>query len=179
MVAAAERIGDFREVELCLTEDQALAEANRCLSCGLCSECYQCVLACKAHAIDHHQAPYEQELEVGAVILAPGYQLFDPQRYSALGYGRYPNVVHLHGVRASALSLRPTTRGHISRPSDHQEPRRIAFLQCVGSRDREHDYCSAVCCMYATKEAMLAQRSRAGGGVSCLYDGHAGVQQGL
>ncbi len=151
----SQRVGDFREVELCLNEEQALAEAARCLSCGLCSECYQCVLACKAHAIDHQQAPYEEQIEVGAVVLAPGYQLFDPEPYTALGYGRYPNVVTSMEFER-LLSASGPTRGHIFRPSDRQEPRRIAFLQCVGSRDREHEYCSAVCCMYATKEAMLA-----------------------
>jgi heterodisulfide reductase subunit A-like polyferredoxin len=151
----ADRVGDFREVELPMSEDQALAEAARCLSCGLCSECYQCVLACKAHAIDHQQAPYEEELEVGAVVLAPGYRLFDPERYSALGYNRYPNIVTSMQFER-LLSASGPTKGHIARPSDHEEPRRIAFLQCVGSRDREHEYCSAVCCMYATKEAILA-----------------------
>ncbi len=151
----SQRVGDFREVELCLNEEQALAEAARCLSCGLCSECYQCVLACKAHAIDHQQAPYEEEVEVGAVVLAPGYQLFDPEPYTALGYGRYPNVVTSMEFER-LLSASGPTRGHIFRPSDGQEPKRVAFLQCVGSRDREHEYCSAVCCMYATKEAMLA-----------------------
>ena len=151
----SERVGDFREVELRLSEEQALIEAHRCLKCGLCSECYQCVLACKAHAIDHHQAPYEQELEVGAVVLAPGYQLFNPERYSALGYGRYPNVLTSMQFERT-LSASGPSQGHIARPSDHREPKRIAFLQCVGSRDREHEYCSAVCCMYATKEAVLA-----------------------
>ena len=150
-----ERVRDFREVELVLTEEQARAEALRCLHCGLCSECYQCVLACKVGAIDHQQAPYEQEINVGAVVLAPGYQLFDPERYSALGYGRYPNVVTSMQFER-LLSASGPTLGHIARPSDHEEPRRIAFLQCIGSRDREHDYCSAVCCMYATKEATLA-----------------------
>ena len=151
----AQRVGDFREVELCLSEDQALAEAARCLSCGLCSECYQCVLACKAHAIDHQQAPYEETLGVGAVILAPGYQLYDAERAGELGYGRYPNVVTSMQFER-LLSASGPTQGHVSRLSDHAEPRCIAFLQCIGSRDKDHDYCSSVCCMYATKEAMLA-----------------------
>ena len=153
--AVEERTRDFREVELGLTEEQARAEALRCLRCGLCSECYQCVLACQAGAIDHQQAHYEQKLEVGAVVLAPGYQLFNPERYSALGYGRYPNVITSMEFER-LLSASGPTGGHIARPSDHEEPKRIAFLQCIGSRDREHDYCSAVCCMYATKEAILA-----------------------
>ena len=153
--AVAERVGDFREVELCLSEEQALAEARRCLSCGLCSECYQCVLACKAHAIDHQQAPYEETLEVGAVILAPGYRLYDAQQAGELGYGRYANVVSSMQFER-LLSASGPTRGHITRLSDHAEPQRIAFLQCVGSRDKDHDYCSSICCMYATKEAMLA-----------------------
>jgi heterodisulfide reductase subunit A-like polyferredoxin len=151
----AERVGDFREVELCLSEAQALAEAERCLSCGLCSECYQCVLACKAHAIDHQQAPYEETLEVGAVVLAPGYRLFDAEQAGELGYGRYDNVVTAMQFER-LLSASGPTKGHITRLSDHAEPERIAFLQCVGSRDKDHDYCSSICCMYATKEAMLA-----------------------
>jgi heterodisulfide reductase subunit A-like polyferredoxin len=151
----SDRVGDFREVELRLSEDQALTEAHRCLSCGICSECYQCVLACKAHAIDHQQAPEEQTLDVGAVVLAPGYQLFDAVRAGELGYGRYANVVHAMEFER-LLSASGPTAGHIARQSDHVEPKRIAFLQCIGSRDKEHDYCSSVCCMYATKEAMLA-----------------------
>ncbi|MGD2205345.1 MAG: FAD-dependent oxidoreductase [Anaerolineae bacterium] len=151
----ADRVGDFREVELCFSEEQALGEAARCLSCGLCSECYQCVLACKAHAIDHQQAPYEERLEVGAVVLAPGYRLFDAEHAAELGYGRYANVVTSMQFER-LLSASGPTEGHITRLSDHAEPQRIAFLQCVGSRDKDHDYCSSVCCMYATKEAMLA-----------------------
>ncbi|MGC9334323.1 MAG: FAD-dependent oxidoreductase, partial [Anaerolineae bacterium] len=151
----SDRVGDFREVELCMSEEQALEEARRCLSCGLCSECYQCVLACKAHAIDHQQAPYEEELEVGAVVLAPGYELFDAERAAELGYSRYPNVVTSMQFER-LLSASGPTRGHITRLSDHAEPKRIAFLQCIGSRDKDHNYCSSICCMYATKEAMLA-----------------------
>jgi heterodisulfide reductase subunit A-like polyferredoxin len=153
--AVAERVGDFREVELCLSEQQALAEAQRCLSCGLCSECYQCVLACKAHAIDHQQAPYEETLDIGAVILAPGYQIYDARQAGELGYERYANVVSALQFER-LLSASGPTGGHITRLSDHGEPKRIAFLQCVGSRDKDHNYCSSICCMYATKEAMLA-----------------------
>jgi len=152
---AGERVGDFREVELGLTEEQARAEALRCIRCGLCSECYQCVVACKAEAIDHHQAPYEEELRIGSVVLSPGYKLYSPELSPELGYGRYPNVVtSLQFERL--LSASGPTGGHIRRLSDEKEPKRIAWIQCVGSRDQDHDYCSSVCCMYATKEAMLA-----------------------
>jgi heterodisulfide reductase subunit A-like polyferredoxin len=150
-----DRVSDFREVELRLGEEQALVEAARCLKCGLCSECYQCVLACKALAIDHQQASFEERVEVGAVILAPGYELYDAERSGELGYGRYPNVVTSMQFER-LLSASGPTKGHITRLSDGAEPQRIAFLQCVGSRDTEHDYCSSICCMYATKEAMLA-----------------------
>ena len=153
--AITERVGDFREVELCLSEQQALTEAQRCLSCGLCSECYQCVLACKAHAIDHQQAPYEETLDIGAVVLAPGYQLYDARQAGELGYERYANVVSALQFER-LLSASGPTRGHITRLADRGEPKRIAFLQCVGSRDKDHNYCSSVCCMYATKEAMIA-----------------------
>jgi ferredoxin len=143
---AEERIGDFREVELGLTEEQARAEALRCLHCGLCSECYQCVLACKVEAIDHQRAPYEEDLQVGAVVLAPGYQLYDAEQSPELGYGRYANVVTSMQFER-LLSASGPTGGHITRLSDHKEARRIAWIQCVGSRDQEHDYCSSVCCM--------------------------------
>jgi heterodisulfide reductase subunit A-like polyferredoxin len=150
-----ERVERFLEVDLGFTESMALAEAERCLNCGICSECDECTIACQAGAIDHQQAAYEQELKVGAVVLAPGFSAYNPQASPELGYGRYPNVItSLQFERL--LSASGPTNGHVTRPSDHKEPERVAFLQCVGSRDQEHDYCSSVCCMYATKEAMLA-----------------------
>ena len=154
-VEVEERTRDFREVELPLTEEQARAEAARCLSCGLCSECYRCVDACKAEALDHQQVVVEEEIRVGAIVLSPGYSLYDPAHSPEFGYGRYANVLTSMEFERM-LSASGPTEGHISRPSDHREPKRIAFLQCVGSRDQGHDYCSSVCCMYATKEAMLA-----------------------
>jgi heterodisulfide reductase subunit A-like polyferredoxin len=151
-----ERIRDFREVELVLTEEQAKKEAARCLACGICSECHLCVQVCKREAIDHQQAPLEEEIEVGSVILSPGYSLYRPELSPELGYGRYPNVVTSMEFERM-LSASGPWGGHVTRrSSDHREPKKIAFLQCVGSREKEHDYCSSVCCMYATKEAMLA-----------------------
>jgi heterodisulfide reductase subunit A-like polyferredoxin len=152
---ARERRQDFREVALPLTEDQACAEAERCFRCGLCSECHLCVDACKPGAVDHYMAPTEETLDASALVLAPGYTLYDPEQSPEWGYGRYPNVVtSLEFERM--LSASGPTRGHIARPSDGVEPKRIAFLQCAGSRDQNHNYCSSVCCMYATKEGMLA-----------------------
>ncbi|MBU1965448.1 MAG: FAD-dependent oxidoreductase, partial [Proteobacteria bacterium] len=155
-VPVAERLRDFREVELSLTEEEARREAARCLECGICSECHLCVRVCKAGAIDHQEAFREEEIEVGSVILAPGYSLYDPALSPELGYGRYPNVVTSMEFERM-LSATGPFGGHLKRPSDHGEPKKIAFLQCVGSRDKTNDYCSSVCCMYATKEAMLAK----------------------
>jgi heterodisulfide reductase subunit A-like polyferredoxin len=153
---ARERIQDFREVELVLSEEQARREAARCLACGICSECHLCVQVCKREAIDHQQADVVEELEVGSVILSPGYSLYRPELSPELGYGRYPNVVTSMEFERM-LSASGPWGGHVTRRSpDHREPRKIAFLQCVGSREKEHDYCSSVCCMYASKEAMLA-----------------------
>jgi heterodisulfide reductase subunit A-like polyferredoxin len=151
-----ERIRNFREVELVLTEEQAKKEAVRCLACGICSECHLCVQVCKREAIDHQQADVLEELEVGSVILSPGYALYRPELSPELGYGRYSNVVTSMEFERM-LSASGPWGGHVTRRSpDHREPKKIAFLQCVGSREKEHDYCSSVCCMYATKEAMLA-----------------------
>jgi heterodisulfide reductase subunit A-like polyferredoxin len=160
-VGVEERTRDFREVELPLTEEQARAEAARCLSCALCSECYRCVEVCKAEAIDHQQVAVEEEIRAGAVILSPGYSLYNPERSPEFGYGRYANVLTSMEFERM-LSASGPTQGHISRPADHREPKRIAFLQCIGSRDQRHDYCSSVCCMYATKEAMLAMEHVSG-----------------
>jgi len=156
MLPKEERIRDFREVELVLTEEQAKKEAVRCLACGICSECHLCVQVCKREAIDHQQADVLEEIEVGSVILSPGYALYKPELSPELGYGRYANVVTSMEFERM-LSASGPWGGHITRrSSDHREPKKIAFLQCVGSREKEHDYCSSVCCMYATKEAMLA-----------------------
>jgi len=151
-----ERVTSFREVVLGLTEQQARREAQRCLQCGVCSECLACVYACGVEAIDHNMLAREEDLQVGAVVLAPGYQVYQAELSSEYGYGRYPNVVTALQFERM-LSASGPTQGHVQRLSDGQPPQRIAFIQCVGSRDQSHDYCSAVCCMYATKEAVIAK----------------------
>ncbi len=151
-----ERVTSFREVVLGLTERQARAEAQRCLQCGLCSECLACEYACGADAIEHNMVEREMELEVGAIILAPGYQAYQAKLSQEYGLGRYPNVVTALQLERM-LSASGPTKGHVKRPSDGSSAKRVAFLQCVGSRDQSHDYCSAVCCMYATKEAIFVK----------------------
>jgi len=154
----AERIKDFREVLLGFTPEVAQEEAKRCLNCGVCSECLQCETACKKKAIEHWQRDKVLELDVGAVILAPGYELFEAELKGEYGYGVYPNVVtSLEFERL--LSATGPTKGALRRPSDGKHPHRIAFLQCVGSRDTAGgaEYCSSICCMYSTKEAIIAR----------------------
>lgn len=155
---AAQRKLDFAEVYAGLTEEQARAEASRCLSCGVCSECLQCVYACRANAIDHNQVEEIIELNVGAVVLTPGLEPLPGSIKPEFGYGRYPNVVtSLEFERM--LSASGPFAGVVKRPSDQKHPKKVAWIQCVGSRDNRCDqgYCSSVCCMYATKEAIIAR----------------------
>jgi len=154
----AERTADFREVALGFTPEQAMKEALRCLAGQIdgCIECLECERRCDAGAIDFTQKGREIELHVGAVVLSPGYRTYDPRGKPQLGYGRFRNVITAPEFER-ILSASGPFQGKVVRPSDQKTPRRIAFIQCVGSRERERDYCSAVCCMYATKEALIAK----------------------
>jgi len=159
------RAGNFLEVAGGYNEDAAKLEANRCLSCGLCSECYQCVEACLAGAIDHSMVAQDKEIRVGSVVLATGARPYDPTPLSELYlYKQNPNVLTSLEFERMLSSGGPTM-GHLVRPSDHEEPKKIAWLQCIGSRDTNkcgNTYCSSVCCMYAIKDAMIA-KEHAGG----------------
>jgi heterodisulfide reductase subunit A-like polyferredoxin len=165
------RRNNFNEVEQGLTEAAGQAEAHRCLNCSYCCECYQCVDACGAGAItlETHQEQREIiDIEVGSVILAPGFTPYDPSKLDFYGFGNHPNVVTSMQFER-LLSASGPTEGHVARPSDHKEPKKIAWFQCVGSRDQNrcnNEYCSSVCCMYAIKEAVIA-KEHAGDALDC------------
>ena len=141
-----------------LTVEEAIEEAKRCLQCGGCSECMECVKACESKAINHQGKDEEIEIEVGSIILSPGFDEFEPSLKSEYGYGRFPNVVSSIEFERF-LSASGPFKGQILRSSDGKRPKRVAWIQCVGSRDPHigKGYCSSVCCMYSTKEAVIAK----------------------
>ena len=135
--------------------NKAVIDPEHCVhlnydDCGICQE------VCEAKAIDYEQKEETRELKVGAIVLSPGYEIFDARIKKELGYGRFANVITALEFER-ILSASGPYSGRVLRPYDQQEPKRIAFIQCVGSRDFERDYCSSVCCMYATKEAIIAK----------------------
>jgi heterodisulfide reductase subunit A len=130
----------------------------------LTNDCGACAQVCPAGAIDYEQKDSKTTLKAGAVILAPGFKPFHPGHYLPYHYTAYSNVVTSMEFER-ILSASGPFAGHLVRPSDHQEPHRIAWFQCVGSRnlhDFDHPYCSAVCCMYAIKQALIAQEHARG-----------------
>ena len=150
----AERRRNWVEVRTGYTEEQAIAEAKRCLQCAVCSECMECVRACGPGALLHEERDSERQLAVGAVVMATGFDAHDPGEHGEYGYRRYPNVLSALEYERMLSASGPTI-GDVLRPSDDAHPKRIAFIQCVGSRDQDHEYCSSVCCMYANKQALL------------------------
>ncbi len=121
--------------------------------------CGFCAKVCPAGAIDFDQKPEEMELEVGAVVLAPGFETFDPTPLENFGYRRLPYVMTAHEFER-LLSASGPTRGELVRLADGRVPRKVAWIQCVGSRDINRakvPYCSSVCCMYALKQAIIAK----------------------
>ncbi|RYD05571.1 hypothetical protein N752_09500 [Desulforamulus aquiferis] len=155
---AERRATNTEEVCLGFTPEQAQAEAERCLNCAICSECMQCVDACLPKAIDHSMQDKELEIEVGAMVMNPGFKPYDPEDLKLYGYGTLPNVVTSIQFER-ILSASGPYAGHMVRPSDHKEPTKIAWIQCVGSRNERigKGYCSSVCCMYAIKQAVIAK----------------------
>ncbi len=132
-------------------------DARECLRLNY-ETCNLCAQTCTAKAIDFSQKPKKLKLDVGAVVLTPGFGKVDDSVLEKFGYGKYPDVLTSYEFERLTCASGPT-EGHVVRLSDHREPKKIAFLQCVGSRDETcgNGYCSSVCCMYALKEASVAR----------------------
>ena len=158
---------DFAELEPPLTEAAARYSAERCLDCGLCSECGQCISVCEADAIDLTMPDTEAELDVGAIIVATGFKPFDATRIPEYGYGRYPNVYTAPEVERLLNASGPTQGEIVLRTGER--PKTVGIIHCVGSRDaRYNPYCSRVCCMYSLKLAHLI-KERTGAEVYSFY----------
>ncbi len=122
-------------------------------------KCKICEAVCGNKAIDFTQEPERVEIKVGAVILAPGFEIFNPALKKDYGYGIFPNVITSLDFERLLSSTGPY-EGEIRRPSDGRHPKRIAWIQCVGSRrvtPGDNSYCSAVCCTYTQKQVILAK----------------------
>ncbi len=127
-------------------------DPDRCIGCGICAE------ECKAKAVEYDQKEKVLEIKVGSIILSPGFDEFNAKLKPEYGYGVYKNV--LTSIEFERLlSATGPYMGTVLRPSDGDIPEKIAFIQCVGSRDEHcgNEYCSSVCCMYAMKEAVIAK----------------------
>jgi len=120
--------------------------------------CRLCEKACKAGAINYEDKGKEIELNVGAIILGPGLDRYDARARQELGLGRWQNVVSSIQFER-ILSASGPYKGVVQRPSDQKHPKKVAWIQCVGSRDNRNanPWCSSVCCMYATKQSIIAK----------------------
>ena len=150
-----ERITSFADYEIPLTEKAARTSANRCLDCGVCSECRQCVAVCPAGAIDLDMRAVHETVVAKSVALATGFSPFDARQKPALGFGRFANVINGPQMDRILAPTRPYNA--VMRPSDGKVPTNVAFVLCTGSRDEQvgNRLCSRVCCMYSMKQAQL------------------------
>jgi len=158
----------FAEVELGFSEEIAIEEAKRCLNCAICSECLECVKVCEPGAINHEMKDEVVEVDVGNIIVATGYDLFKPGGAYEYGYGRFDNVLTALEFERIVNAAGPT-EGHVLL-KDGSEPKTIAIIHCVGSRDKNyHEYCSRVCCMYSLKLSHLIREHVPGSQVYEFY----------
>ena len=189
-------LGNFR-VEI--IQQPRYVDRERCIACGLCTNicptdpkaihppfaeaipfsyildegfclrfkgdrCDLCRGSCPTKAIEFELKTKERELNVGAIIVATGFDVFDAKEKGSLGYGRYPNV--LTGLDLEQIFAH---EGRLRLPKNGKEPQNIAFIQCVGSRDEGHGYCSQVCCKYAMKLAGLIKYQNPDARVTIFY----------
>ncbi len=169
----------FDEIHLGLTEEQARAEAARCLNCGGCAECLQCVAACQRGALDHSMGHTWEDVEVGAIIAATGLDLLPVEKLPEYGGGMIPDVVTTLQFER-LLSASGPTSGEVRRISDGAIPKHVVWVQCAGSREpalsagngAQHQgvaYCSKICCMISSKQAMLYKHRVHDGQATIFY----------
>jgi heterodisulfide reductase subunit A len=134
-------------------------DPDKCIGCGICAE------ECKAKAVEYDQDDSTIDLNVGSIILSPGFKPYDPTLKEEYGYRVFKNVLTSMEFERFLSATGPYA-GTVLRPSDGEVPKKVAFVQCVGSREDPgkggNQYCSAVCCMYAMKEAVIAKEHTAG-----------------
>ena len=158
----------FAEVELGFDEKAAIEEAKRCLNCGVCSECMECVKVCQAGSINQEMREEVVEVEVGNIIVATGYDAFDPTPLYQYGYGRLDNVVTALEFERMINASGPTAGEVFLKDGSH--PKTVGIIHCVGSRDKKyHEYCSQVCCMYSMKFGHLIREHLLGAQVYEFY----------
>ncbi len=139
-------------------------DADNCIYFQKNGKCGNCKKVCPADAVDYDQKAERIKIEVGSVVVAPGFKAFDPSDSDTYQYANYDNVITSVEMER-ILSATGPYQGHLVRPSDKKDPRKIAWLQCIGSRDNntcDNGYCSSVCCMYAVKEAVIAKEHATG-----------------
>jgi heterodisulfide reductase subunit A len=133
-------------------------------------KCQLCVQACPTDAIEHDTTDVLEDIKVGSIVLATGFDPYTPRVADYMGYQEYPNVITAMEFERIVNASGPT-KGHIKRPSDEKVPRTIAFVQCVGSRNKKvgNEYCSNVCCMYTMKNAQLIKEHHPDTEVTVYY----------
>ncbi len=152
----SQRIVSFGEVELGFSDEDARREAERCLSCGGCSDCDECAKVCEPNAIDYSMKDEFLEIDVGNIIVTTGYQLFDARRAKEYGYKKYDNVITSLEFERLSSAAGPTNGEILLK--DGREPESVAILHCIGSRDENYNkHCSRICCMHSLKFAYLVR----------------------
>ncbi|MFZ0929439.1 MAG: FAD-dependent oxidoreductase [Syntrophobacteraceae bacterium] len=160
-LSPAQRINNYKEVELGFSEEQAGTEAARCVDCGGCCECKLCANECKAGAIDQEMIDKKETIDVGSIIIATGFDPMNPVKMTQYGYGKYRNVLTNIEFERLSNATGPTSgklrKRDLKDPLKFtDEPKSVAIIHCVGSRDKNyHEYCSRTCCMYGLKYAHL------------------------
>ncbi|MCL4459896.1 MAG: NAD(P)-binding protein [Chloroflexi bacterium] len=162
-----ERVHNFQETTLGLSQEVALKEAGRCLNCAVCAECLQCEAVCGPKAIAHDMKEEYVDLKVGTIILATGHDFFDPRVLPQYNYGRFPNIIDSMAFERMCSASGPTGGNIVL--SNGEVPKSVAFIHCVGCRDSHAlPYCSRLCCMHAMKQAHLV-KEKTGADVYELY----------